>query len=653
MRLVLIFLISGSFLIAQTKYDSLLTNIKSQPDTSKVKTLLDFCWKNRSKSPQQSLASGEEALRISQALKDLKLQARAYNLIGVVYRNLGKYERAIASYKSALRISESIQDSTQIAYSCNNIGGLYRLEGNNTIALEYILRALKLFERRGDKTGMAFCTINIGLIYRRQQNYIKALEYLNFTLKLREEINDRAGKALALNLIAEIYSERGDLNRALEYYLEVEKEYTVVDDKKGLAAAWGGLGDIYYAKKDYTKALLYRNKALELSKRINYLEGLINDYGSLALIYAKQGKYSKGNEFISEAIKVAQGFKEIYSQMELNKYLSEFNEIKKDYPLAISYLKKYQSLKDSANRLDNIAMVAEMEAVHRVETTEKENAILMKDIEAEREQRNNWIVITLLLIVIAIITYNRYHSKKIANKKLQQLNATKDRFFRIIAHDLKNPFSIIFGYTETLISEFDRLDEDEKLRLLNDMDKTSKQTYRLLENLLYWSQSQTGRMEFHPENFDLCELIKQTFSLVDGAAKNKNIELVTNVNEPTEIYGDEQMVRLILRNLVTNGIKFTKSGGSVSVQLVSSDGTNTISVEDTGVGIAEDKMEKLFKIENVTKSEGTAGEKGTGLGLMLCKEFVEKHGGTIKVESQVDKGSKFIFTLPAGRKSSV
>lgn len=646
MRVAFLFLFVFSVLTAQTRYDSLISNSKSLPDTTKARMLLDFCWQNRSKYPQQSLNSGQEALRIAQSVNDSKLQARAYNLMGVVYRNLGSYERAITSYKNALKIAESVDDSTQIAYSCNNIGGLYRLEGNNTIALEYILRALKIFENNNDKTGMAFCTINIGLIYRRQQNFIKALEYLNFTLKLRDEIHDRAGKALALNLIAEIHSEQGDINGALDYYLAVEKEYTAVDDKKGLAATWGGIGNIYYDKKDYSKALQYRTKALDMAKKINYLEGLVNDYCSMGLIYARLGQFEKGDEFFKEAIKTAHGFKEIYSQIELNKYLSEFNEIKKNYPLAMTYLRKYQALKDSANKLDNIAMVTEMEAVYKAEKAERENAILTKDIEAEREQRNNWVVIALLVIVIAIVTYNRYHSKKIANEKLQELNAMKDKFFRIIAHDLKNPFSVIFAYTETLLNEYKELSEDEKLSLLSDIDKTSKQTYRLLENLLYWSQAQTGKMEFNPQNFDLSELIKQTFSLVNSAAKNKNIELTTNVDKSIEVYGDEEMLRLVLRNLVTNGIKFTNNGGRVSVFLSSSNGTKEICVDDTGIGISEEKLSGLFKIENVSKSEGTAGEKGTGLGLILCKEFVEKNGGEIRVESETGKGSKFIFTLP-------
>ncbi len=647
MRVAFLFLFAFSVLAAQTRFDSLISQIKTLPDTTKARMLLDFCWNNRSRTPHQSLNSGESALKIAQSLKDFKLQAKAYNLIGVVYRNLGKYERAIASYKNALRIAESSGDSTQIAYSCNNIGGLYRLEGNNTIALEYILRGLKIFENHHDKAGMAFCTINIGLIYRRQQNYIKALEYLDYTLKLRDEINDLPGKALALNLIAEIHYEQGNINDALNYFFEVEKEYTAVDDKKGLAATWSGIGDIYYDKKDYTNALLYRTKALEMSKKINYMEGLINNYCSIGLIYARLGQFAKGSEFMNEARKTVPGFKEVYSQMELDKYLAEFYEIKKDYSLAMTHLKKYQVLKDSVNKLDNIAMVTEMEAVHKAEKAERENAILTKDIEAEREQRNNWIVIALLVIVIAIITYNRYHSKKIAHEKLQELNALKDKFFSIIAHDLKNPFSVIFAYTETLLNQYNELDEKVKLKLLNDIDKTSKQTYRLLENLLYWSQTQTGKMEFHPDNFDLFELIKQTFSLVEGAAKNKNIELTTNVADAVEVYGDEQMIKLILRNLVTNGIKFTSNGGRVSVLLNGSDGTNEICIEDTGIGISEEKLGKLFKIENVTKSEGTAGEKGTGLGLVLCKEFVERHGGKISVESEVGKGSKFILTLPS------
>ena len=460
--------------IAQLGADSIFEKIKNQQDSTKVRLLLEYCWNNRSKHPHEALKCGEQALKLARNINDGKSAAKASNLVGVVYRNLGFYEKSITSYKNALKISEANNDSVQIAYSYNNIGGLYRLEGNNTLALEYILRALKLFENLKNKSGMSFCTINIGLIYRRQQNFIKAMEYLNYTLRLREEIGDRPGKALALNLIAEVLFEQGDINSALKYYLAVEKEYKAVDDEKGLAATWGGIGGVYYAQKNYKLALEYRERALDMSKKINYLEGLVANYSNIGLIYAHLGNFKKADQNFSMALNITTNLKEINSLMECYKYYSEYNEIRRDYPRAIEYLKKYQTLKDSVNKHDNIAMITEMEAVYKAEKAERENALLTKDIEREKTQRDYIIIIAILIIILTLITYSRYHSKKLANKKLQELNTVKDKFFGIIAHDLKNPFNVILGYTEILLDEYKNLDEEEKIGFINQIDKASK-----------------------------------------------------------------------------------------------------------------------------------------------------------------------------------
>lgn len=642
-----ILLILPLFLSAQNKLDSLLEKYKGSPDSTKARILNEFCWNNRSKTPQLALKAGEEALKIAKSIHNLNLQARSLNLMGVVYRNLGNYDKSISLYKNALRVAEGIKDSNQIAYAYNNIGGIYRLEGNNKLALEYILEALTVFENLKDKVGMAFCTINIGLIYRRQENYIKALEYLNYTIKLREELKDRAGRALALNLIAEVHFEQGDINSAINYYKEVEKEYSAVDDKKGLAATWAGLGRIYYARKNYQLALEFTNRALQMFQQISYLEGQITTHNYLGLINAQLGNFKIADENLKIALKIANGTKEIYNQLECYKYLSQYHEIRNDFKNALYFTRKYSVLKDSVLNQENIALVNEIEAVNKSERTEKQNAILLKDLDLERKQRNYFIVIALLVIILAIITYSRYHSKKMANVKLQELNAMKDKFFGIIAHDLKNPFNAIFGYTEILLNDFEKLSEEEKLKLIGEINKSSRNTYKLLENLLYWSISQTGRMDFNPTTINLTDIINQTFSVFESSAKNKNISLVTNSSDSIEVFCDLEMIKTVLRNLVSNGLKFTGYGGIVSVKIKRINGTVEIMVEDTGVGITDKDKEKLFKIGNVSTSKGTDGERGTGLGLILCKEFIERNGGTIWVESEIGKGSKFIFTIPS------
>jgi len=646
MKLLIFLFLQSSLLFSHSNLDSLIKSLSGKVDSVKVILLTDFTWNNRSKDPVSALRSGQEALKIAQSINNIKLQAKALNMIGVVYRNLGEFDKALISYKDALGLAETINDSAQIAYAYNNIGGIYRLKGSNIIALDYILSALKVFEKLGDKAGMSFCTINIGLIYRRQGNTGKALEYLEQTLKLREELDDRPGIALALNHIAEVYFELGDMTKAMKYYIEVEKQYKELDDKKGLAAIWGGMAGVFYNRKDYTKALEYRKRALDMSYRVNYLEGQIINRINLGLIYAHLGKFNDADTNFTKALTEAGKLDEIYITMECYNKLTKYYEIKKDFQKALFYSAKYHGIKDSVNQKENIARISEIEAIYQKEKGERENFLLIKDLEQKEKQRNYLIVIVLLILVVALVLYSRYRSKKVDSDQLVQINTMKDTLLRIIAHDLKTPFNVIFGYTEVLREDFDNISKEDKLSYLESIRKASRLSIQLLENLTMWSKSHAGKLEFKPEKINLNEIVRENIYLLDATAENKKIKIESNVPEDVEVYADENMLNTVLRNLISNGIKFTNEGGLVTINSKVNRNFVEITVEDNGIGMDDVTKELLFNLEELISVEGTAGERGTGFGLVLCKEFVTRNGGSIWAESELGKGSRFIFTIP-------
>jgi len=249
------------------------------------------------------------------------------------------------------------------------------------------------------------------------------------------------------------------------------------------------------------------------------------------------------------------------------------------------------------------------------------------------------------------ITRDITHDKNILNQlekskqELQEANLTKDRFFSIIAHDLKNPFNAILGYTELLLSEFDILNKEDQKEYIENINLSAQSTFNLLENILEWSRSQMGKIEFNPQQFDLSKLINDVILLCRSQAVAKNIRLISKVKYKTHVYADDYMVKTILRNLLTNAIKFTDKG-EVIIETESSDSKVLISVIDSGIGIKDDMVDKLFSIGHNVKTAGTNNEKGTGLGLILCKEFVNKNGGDIWVNRMKNQGTIFNFTLP-------
>ena len=232
------------------------------------------------------------------------------------------------------------------------------------------------------------------------------------------------------------------------------------------------------------------------------------------------------------------------------------------------------------------------------------------------------------------------------NAELKALNETKDKFFSIIAHDLRNPFNSIIGLTDIVLGNLDGTGQEKTRKHLTDIREASRHAFDLLQNLLIWARSQTGNMEFEPTGFDLTERIEENIMLVQGQATRKNIDVVSVQNEPLNITGDIRMINTILRNLLTNAIKFTNRDGKVSVMTERSGGTVRISVCDNGVGMTPEIMNRIFRIDSKYTHKGTEQERGTGLGLILCKEFAEKHGGNISVSSEPGRGSCFTVDLP-------
>jgi signal transduction histidine kinase/ligand-binding sensor domain-containing protein len=233
-----------------------------------------------------------------------------------------------------------------------------------------------------------------------------------------------------------------------------------------------------------------------------------------------------------------------------------------------------------------------------------------------------------------------------SEKNLMELNATKDKFFSIISHDLKNPFSSLLSISELMVESFDHTDREDHKAGFQKINQSVKHLLDLLENLLTWSRSQRGKIKYEPVRFNLSTLVQENINLHRLLAERKGIMLQSNDQGEVYAYGDRDMINSVIRNLVTNAVKFTERDKKVEIQLNPKDKEVEVSIMDEGIGISSEQLEKLFRIDEKFKSTGTAGEKGTGLGLIICREFVEKNGGEIHVRSSPGKGSIFSFTIP-------
>jgi PAS domain S-box-containing protein len=232
------------------------------------------------------------------------------------------------------------------------------------------------------------------------------------------------------------------------------------------------------------------------------------------------------------------------------------------------------------------------------------------------------------------------------NEELHKLNATKSKFFSIIAHDLKSPFNSIMGFSEILVTQSRKKNYNDVVKYAEIILLSSRRAINLLTNLMEWARTQTGQIKFCPKRFDLTAFMLEATQMFDDIAGQKKIEIKKEIREGASVFADQEMVNTVLRNLISNAIKFTKPGGKITISVQEEKNECIVAVKDNGIGIPNAQINKLFRIDKSYSTRGTANETGTGLGLILCKEFVEKHHGKIWVESEERKGSTFYFTLP-------
>lgn len=247
---------------------------------------------------------------------------------------------------------------------------------------------------------------------------------------------------------------------------------------------------------------------------------------------------------------------------------------------------------------------------------------------------------------LQLLVNERTAELQATNRELEESNAIKDKLFSIIAHDLKSPFTTLLGFSELLVTNFREYDMEQFQMMLSHIQSAAKSAFTLLENLLLWAMSQNEQLQFSPEVVNVTQIATDVTRNLKSVAAMKDVWIKCQPDQPIEASVDVNMFRTIIRNLVSNAIKFSYNGGSIDVHVSSNDSELTIIVSDNGIGMTEETKNRLFTLERNKSKPGTAHEKGTGLGLLICHDFVQKHGGSIQIESELDKGSSFIVKLP-------
>ncbi len=661
-RIIIIYLLQSGIIAASNKTENWDTYVKYYNDASKE------MWRIRNIDPVKALGIGKKLFVKIEKHKDEGRKAKILNYYGAILIYLREDDRAMDTLRKALFIAKKYKDSTEIAYALNNMGSVYKNKNRYVEATEAVLEAKEIFTKINNIEGPAYCSIVLGVLYLQEAAYDKALMYFKESESLRKKLNDKPGLAKSYLFIGNTYFEMGKVDNAYYYYKKLLELLPDVKNQFQDAVVLAALAKLYLHKNENDKALMYAEQALNKAEGRYYdKDVVVQALMILGKLSTEKKDLQNAEMYFTKGLKIATSLKITTAILECNSELSKIYEKRGNYKAALFYKNNAVKIERNLFKETRLRDINSLLAEHNATKKEYENLILKKDNEIQQKEINEgktrtiylFLVLGLSLIISAGAIYalrnsNRYakeillqkHELEKLNEELKAVNKSKDRFFSVIAHDMKSPFQGLLGYSQLLTDAYDELTNDEKKSVIKSMHNLCNNSYKLLQNLLEWSILKTGKMEFYPEIFSVGDELYPTIKLLNQSAANKGITIKSKIEDDIVLNADKNMLHTIIRNLVFNAIKFSFKNGEVLVSAFSKGDSVEIIVEDNGVGISKDKIDNLFTIDNNVSTKGTANEEGTGLGLLLCKEMIDRHKGHIVVKSEENKGSAFIITLP-------
>ena len=666
LKYLLLFFVLGTFQsLAQNKIDSLENLLKNNlPDSSRTKALVALSSAYEFVDLAKSRALSDEAVSLAENSNLPSLKGLAYRSMASVYRVSGDYSSSLKLDNMSLESSILSKDSSMIASAYNNVAHDYHDLGEYDESYYYFTQGYKFAQAAKDSFIMAVTIHNVGRVFKELGQYNRALDHLQISQRMSRQIKDREGEPYSLDEIGDVLLRQGNYDSALATLFAALKEGRKLQLTGLLPKTMSSIAKTYMQKGEYENSLKYYDTTYTLysSNKDNY--GLAEIELGRGDVYQKQHRYDDALESVNKSLSQAKKLNARILEIQCFNQLSSLWEMKGDHKKSLAYYKRFKQLEDTLFSQDMQAKLLRDQIRFETESKDSQIAALSQQQEStEGALKRKEFVQNILVVVMAlsgILLFSVYrsgqrrrqinallvrHQKETEKRseELERLNQVKDKFFSIISHDLRSPINALSGLLDLL--DKGAVSSSELPKHIKELKTRFNHTRALLNNLLDWTLLQMDKLNLQKGKIDLKKLVDENIQLL-ADTPGKEISLVNEVAPNTIGYADSNTINLVIRNLITNAIKFTNDKGEVKVNAVAQGNEWVVSVKDNGVGMATEVLRILFDKTSPYTTRGTANEKGTGLGLILCKEFVEKNGGRIWVESAEDYGSTFYFTLP-------
>jgi len=599
---------------------------------------------------------------------------------GDLYLHLGNAELVNGNYREALNTLNycldivNKNDILDLKFEVlRKIGNVFYFLGDYSKSLEFYYKSLHEAEVIGNNKGIAAAYNNIAANLSRFNKKYKAIEVYEKVRSLAQKNNDYSLYATASNNIGYVYSQKNQHKKSLEYY-KVALKYSKNNKEK--SQYYSNVATEYLALKDYEKAYNNYYKSFEYTKKLGSYNSLGLRYSDFVNFFIETNQFDSAESYIEKTKIVLDSIENSVLKKEYYMIKYSFYEKKNNYKEALSYYKKYRDFSDSLSGADVKKKIANLNAVYQAQNSQQQLKILQE--KQNKLHLMTLVVIVIVLFVLFVVIYFFYvlreknkrlftlntkmrsqqstleeRNKELNEtaKKLEDVIGDRNKLFSIISHDLRSPFNSLIGFSEMLIDEVKAKDIDqESVSMMSDnIYKSSMRLFELMQNLLEWSNSERGKVVYSPEKIFLNKIVEDNILLARYTANIKNIVIKNNVSASHIVMADYNMLNTIIRNLLFNAIKFTPKNNAISIfSEITNRNTVNIIVDDTGVGMTKVEIDTILSTESSFSNAGTENEKGVGLGLLLVKEFVNKHNSKLVIISEKNIGSSFSFELKQG-----
>ena len=613
-----------------------------------------------------------QTAKLAEDLNYTKGLAESTYYRALIYTERNDYYNAIDNYDKSRKYYLQISDTLGVAKVSNSIGLIEIRRGNYTVGLQNSLSAIDIFEKRGLIDELSSAYNNLAEAYFKTNQIDKAIDFNIKALDVRKRINDRDGIIASTKNIADLYSIRKEHRKAIEYYENVLDMLNPTTDKNLRGEILPKLGSEYLEFKEYDKASSYLVEGLRYNRRENNQEGILRALNAIGNLNLQRRNVRLAENQLNEAYDIALKIDNKAALLENYKLHIALDSTRGYFQNAFFWQNKYYDLRDELSKIEQPSFPEDVDPIDLIKANPIEKEI--SDFDDQTKTKSSWLYNPLViygslaaaLILLTLLIFNYLKSKKqeevitehkeklkqeqIRNEAileqthhLEEVNQVKDKLFSIVSHDLKDSISSIKAFLDLL--KEDSISKEEFRELIPELSENANNASSLLFNLLNWSKSQMQSLEPKPELFNIQEVFHTKMALVEQKVEDKRIVLMDE-SQRDFVYADKSMIEIVIQNLITNAVKFSRTGDVITVSNQDVDGKALICVEDTGVGISRENIDKLFNANKNFTTVGTKNEKGTGLGLTIAKDLVELNDGRIWVESTVNVGSKFFIELP-------